>query len=137
MALRLYLLQTHYRSPLAFREDALAAAGRGLARLRAAAEATAPADGRLPAEASGSAPPAASDAASAARERFVTLMDDDFNTPGALGVLFDLAADAGTPGEAAELFVDLLLEIRRELRTAKQWALADRIRDGLRERGVV
>jgi cysteinyl-tRNA synthetase len=178
MALRLYLLQTHYRSPLAFREDALAAAGRGLARLRAAAEAAVPGDGRLPADAAGSAPPGASEAVSAARERFVTLMDDDFNTPGALGVLFDLAAeinrrrtpagqgettgaaelpalqemlrelagvlgldltaDAGSAVQAAaEPFVDLLLEVRRELRAAKQWALADRIRDGLRERGVV
>jgi cysteinyl-tRNA synthetase len=27
--------------------------------------------------------------------------------------------------------------VRRELRAAKQWALADRVRDGLRERGVV
>jgi cysteinyl-tRNA synthetase len=220
MALRLYLLQTHYRSPLAFREDALAAAGRGLARLRAAAEAAGPTagarstaaagsvpaaeasrpgdeslavttaenappapapvrePGSLPAATAESAPPGASDAASAARERFITLMDDDFNTPGALGALFDLAgeinrrrhapgqsdataaaelpalqatlrelagvlgldlsADVASTGQAAaEPFVDLLLEIRRELRTAKQWALADRIRDALRERGVV
>jgi cysteinyl-tRNA synthetase len=33
-------------------------------------------------------------------------------------------------------FIDLLLEIRRELRTAKQFELSDRIRDRLSELGV-
>ncbi len=179
MALRLYLLQTHYRSPLAFREEALAAAARGLARLRTAAE---PLGDEFQATTDGEsqATAGASDAAaSTARERFVAAMDDDFNTPAALGALFDLASEinrrrtaarqgdataaaelptlqatlrelagvlgldlaggASDGGEAAaaEPFVDLLLEVRRELRAAKQWALADRIRDGLRERGVV
>jgi cysteinyl-tRNA synthetase len=177
MALRLYLLQTHYRSPLAFREEALAAAARGLARLRTAAEPL----GNGPQAAPDGAGPegdAGHAAASTARERFVAAMDDDFNTPAALGALFDLASEinrrrtaarqgdamaaaelpalqatlrelagvlgldlAGGAGAgeaaAAEPFVDLLLEVRRELRAAKQWALADRIRDGLRERGVV
>src|SRR5581483_9510658 len=47
MALRLYLLQTHYRAPLTFREDALAGAAQGLARLRGAVEAL-PGEGRPP-----------------------------------------------------------------------------------------
>jgi cysteinyl-tRNA synthetase len=33
-------------------------------------------------------------------------------------------------------FIDLLLEIRRELRTAKQWELSDMIRDRLSELGI-
>jgi cysteinyl-tRNA synthetase len=42
----------------------------------------------------------------------------------------------GEPRQAAP-FIDLLVEIRQELRQAKQWALADRVRDGLVELGVV
>ncbi len=170
MALRLYLLQTHYRAPLAFKEEALAGAARGLARLRAA---VAPA-GVVPSDADGrSGPSGPSDAGAlgaATRARFEAAMDDDFNTSGALAALFDLASElnarrddpapevaagratllelAGVLGldltpraapvqAAAEPFIELLLEIRRELRAARQWALADRIRDGLRERGVI
>jgi cysteinyl-tRNA synthetase len=33
-------------------------------------------------------------------------------------------------------FIELLLEIRQELRAAKQWDLADKIRAGLTERGI-
>lgn len=93
-------------------------------------------------------------------------MDDDLNTPQALAVLFNLAKEinrcrdekqevgdaqvvllelAGVLGlrleegsgaiEAAP-FVDLLLQIRNELRAAKQFQLADRIRDGLAELNV-
>jgi cysteinyl-tRNA synthetase len=38
-------------------------------------------------------------------------------------------------GEAAP-FIDFLLEIREELRSAKLWSLSDKIRDGLAERGI-
>ena len=38
----------------------------------------------------------------------------------------------GTPGPSqAEPFVALLVQVRKELRAAKQWALADSIRDRL------
>jgi len=162
MALRLYFLQTHYRVPLTFNEEALAGAGRGLRRLR---QALAP----LPDE---PAPPAEPPAfVREARQRFEEAMDDDLNTAGALAVLFELAgavnarratapaeaaagqaelrALAGIVGldlargeperdaHAAEPFIELLLAVRQELRAAKQWALADRIREGLRERGVI
>jgi len=33
--------------------------------------------------------------------------------------------------------VDLLISIRRDLRDAEQWALADRIRDGLSDLGIL
>jgi cysteinyl-tRNA synthetase len=42
----------------------------------------------------------------------------------------------GAPQQAAP-FIDLLVEVREELRRAKQWALADRVRDGLVGLGVV
>jgi len=53
---------------------------------------------------------------------------------GVLGL--DLAPRASASAQAAEPFVELLLAVRGDLRAARQWALADRIRDGLRELGV-
>jgi cysteinyl-tRNA synthetase len=52
---------------------------------------------------------------------------------GVLGLrLESKTADTGDVGR----FVELLIDVRRELREAKQWALADRIRDRLLELGV-
>jgi cysteinyl-tRNA synthetase len=89
-AIRLYLLGTHYRHPLEFSDERIAEAARALGRLSA-----------LKAEAAriavtGSPPPPGvdgglSDEVAAQRARFEAAMDDDFNTPQALGVLFDLA----------------------------------------------
>ena len=102
-----------------------------------------------------------------ARQGFVDAMDDDLNTPQALAVLFDLAKEINRarddgrgalaaqgllleladvlglrleqPEQAIEAapFIDLMIQIRSELRAAKQWALADRIRDGLAELHIV
>jgi cysteinyl-tRNA synthetase len=38
---------------------------------------------------------------------------------------------------AVDGFVDLLIEVRKEMRANKLWALSDRIRDRLAELGVV
>ena len=89
-AIRLYLLGTHYRHPLEFSDERIAEAARALGRLSALkAEA-----GRIAAK--GSPPPPGADGGlfeevAAQRARFEAAMDDDFNTPQALGVLFDLA----------------------------------------------
>ena len=54
---------------------------------------------------------------------------------GILGLpLSDTGADAA--GSDAAPFVDLLLDLRNQLRAAKQWAIADAVRDGLTERGI-
>ena len=48
----------------------------------------------------------------------------------------------GTPVEtqssniAAKPFIELLVKVRGDLRAAKQWALADQVRDSLKELGV-
>lgn len=87
-ALRLYLLGTHYRHPVEFADERITEAGRALGRLRALqAEA-----GRIGAKRS---PPPGPDGGlleevAAHRARFDGAMDDDFNTPQALGALFDL-----------------------------------------------
>ena len=53
------------------------------------------------------------------------------------GVLGLRLAESNTGGAEAAPFVDLLLEVRQELRAAKQWALSDLVRDRLAEIGVV
>jgi cysteinyl-tRNA synthetase len=50
----------------------------------------------------------------------------------------DLTAEAASQdGQSIEPFVGLLLDLRKELREAKQWALADSVRDRLKDLGVV
>ena len=152
--LRLWVLTSHYRKPLTFSEDTLDAAKAGAERLRTAARAP------------GREGDAGFDLV-AHRERFTAAMDDDLNTPQALAVLFDLAKDVnrardegrgtieaqgllleladvlGLRLEQAEQsieaapFIELLVQIRSELRAAKQWQLADRVRDGLAALHVV
>lgn len=52
-----------------------------------------------------------------------------------LGILpEDEAGDSGS--EDAGIFIDMLLDVRKELREAKQWELADMIRDRLLEAGI-
>jgi cysteinyl-tRNA synthetase len=56
---------------------------------------------------------------------------------GILGMqLEDVAPGAGVDIAAAP-FIDLLLAVRNDLRTAKQWAASDKIRDGLKGLGVL
>lgn len=55
-----------------------------------------------------------------------------------LTAVFGLTIDQVNQGnQVVDGFVDLLIEIRTELRTNKMWALSDRVRDRLVELGVV
>ena len=151
--LRLFVLTSHYRSPLTYSEEGLGAGKQGAERLRIAAA--------LP---GGEGEPAVD--AEPFRARYLEAMDDDLNTAGALAALFDLAREinrardegrsieaaqaslrelAGVlgltlkePEAAAEVapFIDLLVQLRNELRANKLYDLADRIRSGLAELGV-
>ncbi len=153
-ALRLFVLSSHYRSPLTFSEEGLEAAERGVERLRQAAwgEATGEKTGQIDIESWG--------------QRFIEAMDDDFNSAQAIAVLFDLAREinrahsegfslaqaqqtlvelAGVLGLTlkerevhpdAAPFIELLISMRNELRKEKQWQLADKIRISLKEIGV-
>jgi len=78
--LRLFLISSHYRSPLNFSDEHLDAAAAGLRRLYNALR---------------SWPENNAEQAYSAvhAERFNAAMDDDFGTPDAIAVLFDLAQD--------------------------------------------
>jgi cysteinyl-tRNA synthetase len=157
MAVRLFLVQTHYRSTLLFTREAIANAGRALDRLEGALDGY---DGSNV---------AATGAGASATDAFEQAMDDDFNTPAALAALFDLVREinrrraagedatadqsalvrlaamiglklsppsrGSTNGDAGP-FIELLLSTRQRLREMKQWALADEIRDRLKELDV-
>jgi len=152
-AIRLFVLNSHYHSPLKFSEEALEAAESGVERLtrvanRAATEAEEIID------------------VNGYRRRFISTMDDDFNTPQALGALFDLAreinqaADEGkgfkkarellkelagnvlglkletTEGAAVSQEVRELIKERNEYRKHKNWQKADEVRDKLVAMGI-
>jgi len=152
--LRVFVLTSHYRAPLSYSEDALESGKRAAERLR------------LAATLSGGDGPPADVPVETYRERFVEAMDDDLNTPAALAALFDLARDInrsrdegrGTDEGQATLrelagvlgltlrepegamdaapFIDLLVQLRNDLRDAKQFELADRVRSRLAEAGI-
>ena len=54
-----------------------------------------------------------------------------------LGLTLTEETNEGSGRGDVKPFVDLLVNIRTELRTAKQWALADKVRNGLKEQGIV
>lgn len=57
---------------------------------------------------------------------------------GVLGLHFERPDEAGGgSGVAVKPFIDLLVKVRTDLRANKQWALADGVRDGLSELGVM
>jgi cysteinyl-tRNA synthetase len=80
--LRFFMLRVHYRSPFNFSDAGLDDARSALRRLYTALDAVAP--DTTPAEIDWTHPAAA---------RFKAAMDDDFNTPIAVAVLFDLAGE--------------------------------------------
>jgi len=190
--IRFFLLRTHYRSTIVFTEEAVEEAGTGLetfyrlfkryervtggdfyalsaASGRAAGEFDA-GDNRLLAE------------VHTQRTKFLTAMDDDFNTGSAVGDLFDLAralnryiesddlegagkddaekvaalkqgfatlreltstlglfirpVESAGGDEAVDGVVKLLIGIRDDARSNKDFALSDKIRDGVAEASV-
>ncbi len=161
-ALRLLIFTAHYRKPVAYTEESIAAAERSAARLRGGLR---PASGTVTV---GEGAENLRQTAEAARSGFRLAMDDDLNTSSALAHLFELVRainsaraagvsgpffqaaqetlrelagvlglslsdTGGTQGDslAAKEFIDLLVSLRTELRQEKQWALADKVRDGL------
>ncbi|NJK81454.1 MAG: cysteine--tRNA ligase [Chloroflexaceae bacterium] len=164
--LRLLVLGSHYRKPLTYNEEVLADTRRKLERLRGALQgATGSHETGTSVDTLVGAAAAAreqftfamnddlntSGALAALFElvRAINVARDAGVGEGPLleaqTVLLELAGvlglslEASTPSTALEVgpFVDLLLELRGELRQAKQFALADKVRDRLSALGVV
>jgi len=163
--IRFFILSSHYRSPLNYSDEHLNEAGTALTRLYTAlrgvevAEATVEGDYKA---------------------RFEQAMDDDFNTPVALSVLFDLARELNKVKEndrekAVQLAATLKylsgllgilqddpdtflkggaiagsgavtlsdeqieqqIQARLEAKKNKDWSTADRIRNELKEQGII
>lgn len=155
--IRYFILSAHYRSPLIYTREALDAARQGLQRWYGALDEVRIAEEYSP---------------SAASERFVAAMDDDFNTPQAYAALHELATalnqakaagneqapalaaelkalgarlgllqhkpkavlQAGVSLDAAE--IEARIAQRTAAKQAKDWALADQIRQELAALGV-
>ena len=184
---RFFLLSTHYRSPLDFDDEQLAAAGRGLERIKTCVRLLAEALVRPVDVARTPLADGLTASLTSLKRTFEAAMDDDCNTALATSVLFDLVRETnstvgllapsvsqldrealekvlalfkvfnevlgifktdaagnllldGAAAESAGLvegLVNLLVEIRQESRKKKDWASADRIRDGLKSLGVI
>ena len=154
-AMRLYFLSSHYRSPLAYSDEGAAAVERSLDRVR---RALIPGNGSGPevdAETHRARFAAAMDDDLNTPQAVAALFDlaRDINRGrdagqsvgsgqaalrelgGVLGLTFE-ERPSTEDDLAAAPFIDLLVSIRTELRAARQFALADNIRDGLAEQGV-
>jgi cysteinyl-tRNA synthetase len=164
-ALRMMVLNSGYRNPLTFNDKIIGQAESGLERLQSGLKPAMPESGGLNAESIHKL----DEQVNATRNGFENSMDDDFNSAGALGHLFELVrvinqarADGASteqlePAQTAldeltgvlglclkvektthpaDAFIDLLIEVRQDVRQAKLWELSDKIRDQLAALGV-
>ena len=149
---RFFILSVHYRSPLAFSEELLAAAQAGLGRIRNCRRNLTEFDTKntIP-----------DPAIQPFHDKFLAALDDDLNTANAITALFELVSFANknmkTPGLCAEIdfMCDLLgiqlnidtnsvipteiedlIEKRNAAKAAKDFATADEIRQKLAQMGV-
>ena len=90
-AIRLFVLNGHYRSRVDFSEEALDAASGGVERLHGAVAILR--DRLRAADDGGAVSSLWADKLADVRTRFAQAMDEDFNTAGALGVLFELTRE--------------------------------------------
>ena len=165
LPIRFFLLSAHYRTPVNFSAETLAAAKSSLERLSNCAESVsfylknAP-EGAVTADVEAKL--------AAHKEKFIQVMDDDFNTADGVTVLFELATDIfawvaagvnkGSAEAASALFNELCtlmgfieekngdaelvkyieeqIELRNAAKKEKNFAEADRIRDELAAKGI-
>jgi cysteinyl-tRNA synthetase len=156
-SLRLYFLSSHYRSPLNYTDEGCAAMERSVERLGQAVRRESAGTGeQLDANSFKdrflnamdddlNTPRALAALFDLARE--VNRADDQGkdvsaaqetlrHLGGILGLTFRGRSPSGGDQLAARPFIELLLDTRAKLRAAKQFELADHIRDGLNEQGV-
>lgn len=163
--IRMFILTSHYRSPLNYADENLDEGVAALTRLYTALRGLKPNDSE-------------SEQGLEYQQRFEDAMSDDFNTPIALSVLFDLAreinrqktsnlslaerlaaklkslgdvlgilsdnpehflksADGESVGELTGDEIERLIQQRLEAKDSKDWFTADAIRDKLKNEGVI
>ena len=166
LPIRFFLLSAHYRTPVNFSADTLAAAKSSLERIFNAKESldfyvkSAP-EGEISAEVKAKL--------EAHKNKFITVMDDDFNTADGTATIFELVSDVfawvkdgvtkGSAEEALKLldelcglmgyvkeannddelikYIEEQIALRIEAKKAKNFAEADRIRNELAEKGII
>lgn len=165
---RFLVLSTHYRSPIDFGEEALIQAHNSLERVRKTLKKL---DELLKSnlDDEGSSNVKNIEIWDEAHKKFIEAMEDDFNTPQALSVLFEIVRNINRqiqneiltkssiirikilfeewgeilginflPGEKQERTDDvlnILLDVRNQLREKKEWELSDKIRSQLKDLG--
>jgi cysteinyl-tRNA synthetase len=162
-ALRLFLLGTHYRSPLEWSEARVEDSARALERLWRPVDDAAKYAGSEPGGSSARQPLAQE--LLPFRQRFIDAMDDDFNTPEALAALHDfsralrseavgakaaargadelrslagaLGLEGPRRGELDEQRVSRLIQERSEARRQRDFRRADEIRTEIEGLGAV
>ena len=166
-AVRLFMLSSHYRSPINFSRDLIEAANASLNRLYTARDHL-----RFVTENGEDRPENDEEKAFAERllsyeKRFDDAMDDDLNTADALGAIFELVKDAnitvnekssrasaqralnslmavsGVLGiltkenEEIPAEISAMLKEREEARRNKDWKKSDELRDALKDAGYI
>ena len=152
--IRFFIIRAHYRSPLNYSDVHLDDAQAALTRLYTALHQVAPAE-------------TAVDWASPFAARFKLAMDEDFGTPEAVAVLFELAGEVNRTGSAGQSgllkalgaclgllqckpttylqagavlnggSIDVLIAQRAAAKADRNFAEADRIRQDLANQGIV
>ncbi len=149
--IRFFILTSHYRSPLNYSEESLNDAEAGLTRFYTALRDVKIVDADIDLE---------------FKTRFEQAMNDDFNTPVALAVLFDVARELnktkspvlaitlrslasvlGLLQDDSETFlkgtndgdaeIEAQIQARIDAKKAKNWLLADQIRDELKAKNII
>ena len=161
--LRFYLLSVHYRSPLNFSEDLMKSAAAGLERIRNCRRNIMEKLGGLRVESAMTEP---SREAMQLWQDFEEALDDDLNTANAISVLFGVVSlansnmddlgllrrclrnindmcgvlgiklDAEASQEIDTAEIESLIAQRDEAKAAKNWTLADELRDKLITMGI-
>lgn len=166
LPIRFFLLSAHYRTPVNFSAETLAAAKSSLERIFNARESL---DFYIKNAPAGELSASVKEKLDAHKNKFITVMDDDFNTADGTSTIFELVSDVfafikdGVSKESAEAALALLDELcglmgyvkevngddelvkyieeqialRVEAKKAKNFAEADRIRNELAEKGII
>ena len=147
-ALRFLFIQTHYRNAIDFSESSLESAKNSLERLNDFMLKIKTGKDNLP-----------DYYIKKTKEDFINAMDDDFDTPKALAVIFNLVKEANIKGGGKKTYklmlefdkilnifekeikipkeIQLLVQEREKARKAKNFKKSDMLRDQIKEKGYI